>query len=64
MLWQTRGAWWKPILATDLETEIYDVKWSPTHPAVFATGDGIGNLDLWDLSKDIEGPKYWKHDDS
>ena len=48
----------------DLETEIFDVKWSPTHPSVFATGDGLGNLDLWDLSKDTEGPRYWKSDES
>lgn len=64
MLWQTRGGRRSPILANDLETEIFDIKWSPTHPAVFATGDGVGNLDIWDLSKDREAPKYRKTDES
>ena len=33
---------------------IYDVQWSPIHPAVFAAVDGMGKLDLWNLNKDTE----------
>ncbi|EDO49079.1 predicted protein [Nematostella vectensis] len=35
---------------------IYDVKWSPIHPALFATVDGTGRLDLWNLNSDTEVP--------
>lgn len=28
---------------------VYDVAWSPTHPALFAAVDGNGRLDLWNL---------------
>lgn len=30
---------------------VYDVAWSPVHPALFATVDGTGRLDLWDLNQ-------------
>ena len=33
---------------------MYDVAWSPTHPALFATVDGTGRLDLWNLNNDTE----------
>ena len=33
---------------------VYDVAWSPQHPALFATVDGTGNLDLWNLNSDTE----------
>ena len=36
---------------------IYDVQWSPVHPSVFASCDGEGYLDLWDINKDIEVPQ-------
>ncbi|XP_049836166.1 cytoplasmic dynein 1 intermediate chain isoform X15 [Schistocerca gregaria] len=35
---------------------VYDVAWSPIHPAVFATADGTGRLDLWNLNQDTEVP--------
>lgn len=35
---------------------VYDVAWSPAHPALFATVDGTGRLDLWDLNQDTEVP--------
>ncbi|KAL1138834.1 hypothetical protein AAG570_008896 [Ranatra chinensis] len=35
---------------------IYDVAWSPTHPALFAAADGSGRLDLWNLNADTEVP--------
>ncbi|KAG7253255.1 hypothetical protein CRUP_005070, partial [Coryphaenoides rupestris] len=33
---------------------VYDVMWSPTHPAMFACVDGVGHLDLWNLNSDTE----------
>ena len=33
---------------------VYDVEWSPIHPALFATVDGTGRLDLWNLNNDTE----------
>ena len=35
---------------------MYDVKWSPTHPALFGTIDGIGQFYLWNLNVDTEEP--------
>lgn len=35
---------------------VVDVKWSPTHPALFATADAAGRLDLWNLNRDTEVP--------
>ncbi|XP_074255582.1 cytoplasmic dynein 1 intermediate chain 2 isoform X11 [Saimiri boliviensis] len=35
---------------------VYDVMWSPTHPALFACVDGMGRLDLWNLNNDTEVP--------
>ena len=33
---------------------VYDVKWHPTHPALFGTVDGGGKFDLWNLNHDTE----------
>lgn len=33
---------------------VYDVKWSPTHPALFASVDGGAKFDLWNLNADTE----------
>nr|CAG4647794.1 EOG090X03UT [Moina brachiata]SVE92931.1 EOG090X03UT [Moina brachiata] len=35
---------------------VYDVAWSPIHPAVFATVDGMGRVDVWNLNQDTEVP--------
>ncbi|KAG0261721.1 hypothetical protein BG011_000748 [Mortierella polycephala] len=35
---------------------VYDVKWSPTHPAVFGTVEGSGKFDVWNLNLDTEVP--------
>ena len=35
---------------------VYDVAWSPMHPALFAAVDGSGRLDLWNLNSDTEVP--------
>lgn len=37
---------------------VYDVKWHPTNPSLFACVDGLGKLDFWDLNKDVEVPIY------
>lgn len=35
---------------------VYDVQWSPIHPALFASVDGMGRLDLWHLNNETEVP--------
>jgi len=35
---------------------VYDVAWSPVHPALFASADGGGNLDVWNINSDVEEP--------
>lgn len=35
---------------------VYDVKWSPNNPALFATADGDGRVDIWNLANDCELP--------
>ena len=47
----------RPLLTIDAYDEyVYDVKWSPTNPSLFACCDGDGNLDVWDIGKSIEAP--------
>lgn len=33
---------------------VYDVKWSPNHPALFGSVDGTGKFSLWNLNVDTE----------
>ena len=33
---------------------VYGVEWSPIHPALFASVDGMGRLDLWNLNNETE----------
>ncbi|XP_074653456.1 cytoplasmic dynein 1 intermediate chain 1-like isoform X2 [Tubulanus polymorphus] len=35
---------------------VYDARWSPIHPALFASVDGNGRIDLWNLNNDTEVP--------
>ena len=35
---------------------VSDVKWSPVHPALFASADGSGTLRLWNLNADTDAP--------
>lgn len=35
---------------------VYDVKWSPTHPAIFGTVEGSGKFEVWNLNLDTEVP--------
>ncbi|CAH8613395.1 unnamed protein product [Schistosoma intercalatum] len=54
-LWSTRER--KPIHTFDDYSDyVYDVCWSPVHPAVFSAVDGTGNLDIWDMKQDAEIP--------
>ncbi|EYC43551.1 hypothetical protein Y032_0490g2388 [Ancylostoma ceylanicum] len=54
-LWSTKD----PKLRFSFESHndyVFDVAWSPVHPAVFTSIDAEGNLFLWNLNEDIEGP--------
>lgn len=54
-LWSVKET--KPLHSfEDNNDYLYDVKWSPTHPALFATADGMGRIDLWNLNHDTELP--------
>ncbi|XP_018566271.1 cytoplasmic dynein 1 intermediate chain isoform X5 [Anoplophora glabripennis] len=54
-LWSLKDS--KPIYSfEDNGDYVLDVKWSPTHPALFAAVDGSGRLDLWNLNQDTEVP--------
>eukprot|EP01062_Namystynia_karyoxenos_P052998 TRINITY_DN4270_c0_g2_i2.p1 TRINITY_DN4270_c0_g2~~TRINITY_DN4270_c0_g2_i2.p1 ORF type:complete len:725 (+),score=196.38 TRINITY_DN4270_c0_g2_i2:155-2176(+) len=47
----------KPIFSFDEYTDfVYDVKWSPEHPAVFASVDGAGMLSVYHLGESMETP--------
>jgi len=35
-----------------MQDYVHDCKWSPVHPAVFACCDGLGNIHIYDLSKE------------
>ncbi|XP_076871317.1 cytoplasmic dynein 1 intermediate chain 2 isoform X2 [Brachyhypopomus gauderio] len=54
-LWSTRN---NNLLYSfeDNSDYVYDVMWSPTHPALFACVDGAGHLDLWNLNNETEVP--------
>ncbi|CAG0888154.1 unnamed protein product [Darwinula stevensoni] len=54
-LWSAKDE--KPLHSFEDNGEyVYDVAWSPIHPAVFAAVDGNGRLDIWNLTLDIEFP--------
>lgn len=45
----------KPLYSFEDNSDyVYDVMWSPVHPALFACVDGLGRVDLWNLNKDTE----------
>ena len=47
----------KPLYSFEHNSDyVYDVQWSPVHPAVFACADSTGRLDLWNLINDTEVP--------
>ncbi|KAF2106677.1 WD40-repeat-containing domain protein [Lophiotrema nucula] len=45
-----------PLLSIAREDLVYDARWSPTKPSVFALVDGAGSLEVWDLNLDVEVP--------
>lgn len=45
-----------PIIDLVREDLVYDAKWSPVKPGVFALVDGSGALELWDLAVETEEP--------
>ncbi|XP_058889665.1 cytoplasmic dynein 1 intermediate chain 2 isoform X1 [Acipenser ruthenus] len=54
-LWTTKNN--KPLYSFEDNSDyVYDIMWSPTHPALFACVDGVGRLDLWNLNNDTEVP--------
>lgn len=47
----------KPLYSFEDNSDyVMDVAWSPIHPALFASVDGSGRLDLWNLNQDTEVP--------
>ncbi|KAI2655242.1 Cytoplasmic dynein 1 intermediate chain 1 [Labeo rohita] len=54
-LWSTKHN--KPLYSFEDNADyVYDIMWSPVHPALFATVDGNGRLDLWNLNNYTEVP--------
>ncbi|KAM4688375.1 cytoplasmic dynein 1 intermediate chain 1 isoform 2-T3 [Discoglossus pictus] len=54
-LWTTKHH--KPLYSFEDNADyVYDVMWSPVHPALYACVDGMGRLDVWDLNSDTEVP--------
>lgn len=46
-----------PVLSFDEASDyVYDVRWHPLHPALFAQVDGSGRLELYNLNVDTERP--------
>lgn len=45
-----------PILDFTREDVVYDAAWSPIKPGVFSLVDGAGNLEVWDITVDVEVP--------
>lgn len=45
-----------PILDFVREDVVYDAKWSPIKPSVFALVDGAGSLEFWDIAIETEEP--------
>ncbi|RFU80907.1 cytoplasmic dynein 1 intermediate chain 2 [Trichoderma arundinaceum] len=45
-----------PLIDFVREDVVYDAKWSPVKPSVFALVDGAGWLEFWDIAIDTEEP--------
>lgn len=45
-----------PLMEFVREDVVYDAKWSPVKPSVFALVDGAGYLELWDITVETEEP--------
>ena len=47
----------KPLYSFEDNSDyVYDVSWSPLHPALFTAVDGTGRLDVWNLNSETEVP--------
>ncbi|XP_071552655.1 cytoplasmic dynein 1 intermediate chain-like isoform X38 [Panulirus ornatus] len=54
-LWSVKET--KPLYSfEDNGDYVYEVAWSPIHPALFTAVDGSGRIDLWNLNQDTEVP--------
>lgn len=54
-LWNDKLA--RPVYTFETYNDyVYDLQWSPTHPSLFASGDGAGFVTLWNLNVDLEVP--------
>ena len=56
-LWNPKMGKSPPIASFEASQDyVFDVKWSPIHPGVFASCDAEGYVDVWNLNTDIENP--------
>lgn len=46
----------RPLLEIEREDMVYDVRWSPARPGVFASVDGTGECHLYDLCQSMDVP--------
>ena len=46
----------RPVMEFAREDVVYDARWSPHRPGVFALVDGAGSVEVWDLMFDTEIP--------
>ena len=57
-LWSSKIPNMPLITFTQSKDYVYSAKWNPINPYIFATGDGSGYIDLWDLNRDREIPTF------
>ena len=57
-LWSTSQPEEPLLTFTQSKDYVYSVKWHPINPSLFATADGSGYIDLWDLNRDKELPTF------
>ena len=54
-LWCTQKL--DPVMTFESSQEyVYDARWSPTHPSIFATCDAEGYVDIWNINASKEQP--------
>lgn len=46
----------EPLIDIPREDVVYSARWSPHKPGIFASVDGGGNVEVWDLTLDTEVP--------
>ena len=46
----------RPVLEFPREDVVYDARWAPARPGVFALVDGAGTVEVWDVLADTEIP--------